>query len=157
MKIGHGYDVHKLGEGRKFIIGGVEVPYPLGFIGHSDGDVLIHAIMDSILGALGLRDIGYHFPDNDNKYKDINSMLLLEKVKVILDEKRYKVGNIDCTIIAQKPKLSPYIEEMEVNIAKILDIDVESVNVKATTEENLGFTGEGKGVSAHSVCLLLKK
>ncbi len=157
MRIGHGYDVHKLGENRDLIIGGVKVPHNLGLIGHSDADVLTHAIMDSILGALALRDIGYHFPDNDDSFKNINSLLLLEKVKELLDNKGYKIGNIDSTIIAQKPKLSPYIENMRENISNVLKISIEDINIKATTEEKLGFTGEEKGISAHSVCIIFKK
>lgn len=157
MRIGHGYDVHRLGENRKLIIGGVDIPYSLGLVGHSDGDVLTHVVIDSILGALALRDIGYHFPDNDNAYKDINSLKLLSKVKDTLDEKGYAIGNIDSTIVAQKPKLSPYIEDMRKNIANILGISIDLVNVKATTEEGLGFTGEEKGIAAHSVCIIFKK
>lgn len=157
MRIGHGYDVHRLGENRKLIIGGVDIPYSLGLIGHSDGDVLTHVVIDAILGALALRDIGYHFPDNDNAYKDINSLKLLSKVKDTLDEKGYCIGNIDSTIVAQKPKLSPYIEDMRKNIADTLGISIDLVNVKATTEEGLGFTGEEKGIAAHSVCIIFKK
>ena len=146
MRIGHGYDVHRLGENRDLIIGGVKIPHNLGLVGHSDADVLTHAIMDSILGALALRDIGYHFPDNDNSFKNINSLLLLEKVKELLDDREYKIGNIDSTIIAQKPKLSPYIEEMRENISNVLKISKEDINIKATTEEKLGFTGEFKNI-----------
>ncbi|KMT22426.1 2-C-methyl-D-erythritol 2,4-cyclodiphosphate synthase [Clostridium cylindrosporum] len=156
MRIGHGYDVHKLGENRDLIIGGVKIPHHLGLVGHSDADVLVHAIMDSILGALALRDIGYHFPDNDSSFKNINSLILLEKVKELLDSKGYKVGNIDSTIIAQKPKLSPYIETMRENISRVLGVSIDDINVKATTEEKLGFTGEEKGISAHSVCIIFK-
>ena len=157
MRIGHGYDVHRLGENRDLIIGGVKIPHNLGLVGHSDADVLTHAIMDSILGALTLRDIGYHFPDNDNSFKNINSLLLLEKVKELLDDRGYKIGNIDSTIIAQKPKISPYIEEMRENISSVLKISKEDINIKATSEEKLGFTGEEKGISAHSVCIIFKK
>ena len=157
MRIGHGYDVHRLGENRDLIIGGVKIPHNLGLVGHSDADVLTHAIMDSILGALTLRDIGYHFPDNDNSFKNINSLLLLEKVKELLDDRGYKIGNIDSTIIAQKPKISPYIEEMRENISSVLKISKDDINIKATTEEKLGFTGEEKGISAHSVCIIFKK
>lgn len=157
MRIGHGYDVHRLGENRKLIIGGVDIPYSLGLVGHSDGDVLTHVVIDAILGALALRDIGYHFPDNDNVYKDINSLKLLAKVKDTLDEKGYVIGNIDSTIVAQKPKLSQYIEDMRKNIADTLGISIDLVNVKATTEEGLGFTGEEKGIAAHSVCIIFKK
>lgn len=156
MRIGHGYDVHKLGENRALIIGGVDIPHELGLVGHSDADVLVHAIMDSILGALSLRDIGYHFPDNDKSFENINSLLLLAKVKALLDDKGYKIGNIDSTIIAQKPKLSTYIESMRKNIADVLDISIDNINVKATTEERLGFTGEEKGIASHSVCILFK-
>lgn len=157
MRIGHGYDVHKLVENRKLILGGVDIPHNLGLLGHSDGDVLTHAIMDSILGALGLRDIGYHFPDNDNSYKDINSLILLKKVKNVLDEKGYKIGNIDSTIVAQKPKLSSYIDAMIENLANTLDVDKTLINVKATTEEGLCFTGEEKGIKAYSVCIVISK
>ena len=154
LRIGHGYDVHRLAENRKLIIGGVDIPYKLGLLGHSDADVLIHAIMDSIIGALGLGDIGYHFPDTSEAYKGISSMFLLESVKGILDSKGASVVNLDATIVAQKPKLLPYIEEMRTNIANVLGIDVARVNVKATTEEKLGFTGREEGISAHSVCLI---
>ena len=157
MRIGHGYDVHRLGKNRDLIIGGVKIPHHLGLVGHSDADVLTHAIMDSILGALALRDIGYHFPDNDNSFKNINSLLLLEKVKELLDDRGYKIGNIDSTIIAQRPKISPYIEEMRENISNVLKISKDDINIKATTEEKLGFTGEEKGISAHSVCIIFKK
>ncbi|MEG0371034.1 MAG: 2-C-methyl-D-erythritol 2,4-cyclodiphosphate synthase [Clostridium sp.] len=156
MRIGHGYDVHRLGERRDLIIGGVNIKHELGLIGHSDADVLVHAIMDSLLGALSLRDIGYHFPDNDNSYKNIDSLILLSRVKEIINKKGYKIGNIDSTVIAQNPKLSPYIEEMRKNISRVLGVTIDSINVKATTEEKLGFTGEEKGISAHSVCIVLK-
>ncbi len=154
MRIGHGYDVHKLVENRKLILGGVEIPYEKGLLGHSDADVLVHAVMDSILGALALGDIGMHFPDNDENYKDANSIELLKKVCGIMSEKGYKLGNIDTTIICQEPKLAPFIEKMRDNIAKALNCDVGSVSVKATTEEKLGFTGSKEGISAHAVCLL---
>ncbi len=154
MRIGHGYDVHKLVENRKLILGGVEIPHNLGLLGHSDADVLIHAIMDSIIGALCLGDIGKIFPDNDDKYKGISSLILLERVYCIMREKGYKIGNIDCTIVAQKPKLLPYIEEMRINISETLNIPKENLNIKATTEEKLGFTGKMLGISAHSVCTI---
>ncbi|MEG2893261.1 MAG: 2-C-methyl-D-erythritol 2,4-cyclodiphosphate synthase [Clostridium sp.] len=156
LRIGHGYDVHRLGENRKLIIGGVDIPNHLGLVGHSDADVLVHAVMDSILGALCLRDIGYHFPDNDNSFKDIDSLILLQKVTDLLEEKGYVIGNIDSTIIAQRPKLSPYIDLMRENIGRVLKIDICNINVKATTEEKLGFTGSEEGISAHCVCILTK-
>lgn len=154
MRVGMGYDVHKLTEERKLIIGGVTIPYEKGLLGHSDADVLIHAVMDALLGAAGMGDIGKHFPDNDDRYKDISSLKLLKKVADLLEDKLFVVENIDATIIAQKPKMRPYIEEMEANIAASLGIDAERVNVKATTEEGLGFTGSGEGISAQAVCLL---
>ena len=157
MRIGHGYDVHRLVTGRKLIIGGVEIPYELGLLGHSDADVLLHAIMDSLLGALGLGDIGKHFPDTSDEFLGIDSMHLMTRVNRMLDDRRAKVVNIDATVIAQKPKLSPYIEKMRENIAFCLAVDKERVNVKATTEEHLGFTGREEGISAHSVCLLCIK
>ncbi|MBQ2317939.1 MAG: 2-C-methyl-D-erythritol 2,4-cyclodiphosphate synthase, partial [Lachnospiraceae bacterium] len=140
MRIGNGYDVHKLVEGRKLIIGGVEIPHELGLLGHSDADVLLHAIMDALLGAAALGDIGKHFPDTDEKYKGANSMELLAEVKRLIMEAGYVVGNVDATVIAQRPKLRPYIDEMIANVARVLDIDVSQVNIKATTEERLGFT-----------------
>lgn len=154
MRIGHGYDVHKLTEGRKLIIGGVDIPHTLGLLGHSDADVLVHAVMDALLGAIGEGDIGRHFPDSDDTYKGIDSILLLGKVYDILCQKGYKVINIDSTVIAQKPKLSPYIRQMQENIATALHINADSVNVKATTTEKLGFEGEELGISAHAVCLV---
>lgn len=154
MRIGTGYDVHRLTEGRKLIIGGVEIPYEKGLLGHSDADVLLHAIMDAILGAAALGDIGLHFPDTDERYKGADSMELLKEVSKLIDEKNMLVGNVDATIVAQAPKLRPYIDEMRTNIAKALNIDIDQVNVKATTEEKLGFTGEGLGISAQAVCLL---
>ena len=154
MRIGTGYDVHRLVEGRKLIIGGVDIPYEKGLLGHSDADVLLHAIMDAILGAAALGDIGRHFPDTDEKYKGADSMMLLKEVAKMIDKKNMLVGNIDATIIAQAPKLKPYIEEMRIKIASALNIDINQVNVKATTEEHLGFTGEGLGISAQAVCLL---
>ncbi|MCR4923060.1 MAG: 2-C-methyl-D-erythritol 2,4-cyclodiphosphate synthase [Lachnospiraceae bacterium] len=154
MRIGIGYDVHRLCQGRDLIIGGVKIPYELGLLGHSDADVLLHAISDALLGAAGLGDIGKHFPDSDERYKGISSLLLLERVGELLLEKRYVIGNIDASIIAQKPKMRPYIEEMEDNIAKALKIDKGLVNIKATTEEGLGFTGRGEGIASQAVCLL---
>ncbi len=157
MRIGHGYDVHRLTEGRKLILGGVEIPYEKGLDGHSDADVLIHAVMDALLGAAALGDIGQHFPDHDDSYLGISSMLLLQKVGEILSEHGYSVGNIDATVIAQRPKLAPYIVQMRQNMAGALGIPVEDVSVKATTEEHLGFTGSGEGIAAHAVCLIIKK
>ena len=154
MRIGHGYDVHKLVAERKLIIGGVDIPFEKGLLGHSDADVLTHAIMDALLGAAALGDIGLHFPDNDPAYKDADSIKLLEKVGDILESKLFVVDNIDATIIAQAPKMRPYIDTMRENIAKALRIPVSLVNVKATTEEGLGFTGVGEGIAAHAVCLL---
>lgn len=154
MRIGHGYDVHRLVSGRDLILGGVKIPYDLGLEGHSDADVLLHAVMDALLGAAGLRDIGYHFPDNDPKYEGANSLELLSTVgKKILDA-GYRVGNIDVTMIAQRPKLKDRIPQMEENIASALEINASQVNVKATTEEHLGFTGTGEGMACHAVCLL---
>ena len=155
MKIGIGYDVHALVENRKLILGGIDIPYEKGLLGHSDADVLVHAIMDSILGALGLGDIGKHFPDTDEEYKDISSLILLEKVYDIMTESKYKIGNIDTVIIAQSPKLAPYIEDMKLNISKILNTPVFNINIKATTTEKLGFEGRKEGISAQSVCLLI--
>ena len=154
MRIGHGYDVHRLVSGRDLILGGVKIPYALGLDGHSDADVLLHAVMDALLGAAALRDIGYHFPDTDPTYKGADSMKLLEAVGQKLTAAGYRVGNIDVTMIAQKPKLKEYIPQMTQNIARALDIPVGRVNVKATTEEKLGFTGSGEGMSCHAVCLL---
>lgn len=154
MKIGIGYDVHRLAENKKLVVGGVTIPYEKGFVAHSDGDVLIHAIIDSILGALGKRDIGTLFPDSDDKYKNIKSMTLLIRVFNIMLEEGYLIGNIDSIIIAEAPKFSPYIEEMRENIANCLDCDKRLVNVKATTEEGLGFTGKGQGIGAKAVCIL---
>lgn len=155
MRIGLGYDVHKLTEDRKFIIGGVEIPHDKGLLGHSDADVLIHAIMDSILGALALGDIGKHFPDTDEEYKGADSMKLLEHVYNLITSKGYKIGNIDSTIIAQSPKMAPYIESMRSNISKVLNTDIDNINIKATTEEGLGFTGAKQGIASQSICLLL--
>ena len=155
MRIGHGYDVHRLTEGRKLILGGVEIPYEKGLDGHSDADVLVHAVMDSMLGALALGDIGKHFPDTDPAFKGADSIELLKRVGDIISKEGYKVGNIDSTICAQKPKLAPFIDTMRENIANALGIDISQVSVKATTEEKLGFTGEGLGMSATAVCLLV--
>ena len=157
MRIGHGYDVHRLAEQRKCIIGGVEIPYEKGLLGHSDADVLLHAIMDAILGAMALGDIGKHFPDNDIKYQDADSLMLTSEVASIMSKKGYKIGNIDATVIAQAPKLSPYIIQMRENISRALNTDVENVSVKATTEEKLGFTGDGLGIAAHAVCILVRE
>ena len=155
MRIGQGYDVHRLVEGRKLIIGGVEIPYEKGLDGHSDADVLTHAIMDALLGAAALGDIGVLFPDTDDAYKGADSMVLLEKVHDAVLSEGYSVSNIDATIIAQAPKMRPYIEEMRSNIAGALEIDVDQVNVKATTEEHLGFTGREEGIAASAVCILV--
>lgn len=156
-RIGHGYDVHRLTENRKLILGGVCIPYEKGLLGHSDADVLLHAIADSLLGALALGDIGKHFPDTDPKYKDADSLKLLSHVKELIAENGYMTGNIDATILCQKPKLAPFIPAMRENIAKVLDTDISAVSVKATTEEKLGFTGSGEGIAAHCVALLVKK
>lgn len=156
FRIGHGYDVHRLTEGRKLIIGGVDIPYEKGLLGHSDADVLVHAIMDSILGALALGDIGKLFPDNDSAYKGADSIKLLEKVISIAEEKGFTVGNIDSTILCQAPKLAGYINNMRENIAKACNTDIGSISVKATTEEKLGFTGSGEGIAAHAVCIMEK-
>ena len=157
IRIGHGYDVHQLTEGRDLIIGGVNIPHHKGLLGHSDADVLLHAISDSLLGALALGDIGKHFPDTDDEYKGANSLELLACVYELVKEKGYEVGNIDATILAEAPKLAPYIPQMRLNIARALEIELDSVSVKATTEEKLGFTGEEKGIAAHAVCLVYKK
>lgn len=154
MRIGHGYDVHKFCKDRPLIIGGVTVPYEYGLLGHSDADVLLHAVCDALLGAAGKGDIGKHFPDTNDKYKGIDSKLLLKEVKNIISESGYYVVNIDVTVIAQVPKLSPYIEKMVFETAKVLDIETSAVNIKATTEEGLGFTGEKLGIAAHCVCLI---
>lgn len=156
MRVGMGYDVHKLVENRKLILGGVEIQHEKGLLGHSDADVLLHAIMDSILGALALGDIGKHFPDTDEKYKGADSMKLLEFVYNLIKEKGYAIGNLDATIIAQEPKMAPHIQTMRANIAKVLNTDIDNINVKATTEEGLGFTGNKEGISAQSICLLVK-
>ncbi len=156
MRIGMGYDVHKLVTNRDLILGGVTIPYELGLLGHSDADVLLHAIMDSLLGASALGDIGKHFPDTDPKYKGISSIALLKAVGKLLKDNNWAIQNIDSTIIAQKPKMAPHIPTMRENIANALDISLDQINVKATTEEGLGFTGEGKGISSQSICLLIK-
>ncbi|SHI53417.1 2-C-methyl-D-erythritol 2,4-cyclodiphosphate synthase [Clostridium intestinale] len=156
MRVGLGYDVHALVENRKLILGGVHIPFEKGLLGHSDADVLIHAIMDSLLGAAALGDIGRHFPDTDERYKGASSIELLKYVGKLLNEKGYIVNNIDSTIVAQKPKLSPYIPSMIDNIAEALNIAIEDLNIKATTEEGLGFTGKGEGISSHSICSIIK-
>lgn len=156
MRIGMGYDVHKLVEGRKLILGGVEIPYEKGLLGHSDADVLLHAIMDALLGAAALGDIGKHFPDTDPAYKGIYSIRLLEHVADLLEEHQFLIENIDATIIAQRPKMRPYIDTMRENIAKALKIEADQINVKATTEEGLGFTGSGEGISSQAICMLEK-
>lgn len=155
MRVGMGYDVHRLTEGRRLILGGVDIPYEKGLLGHSDADVVVHAIMDALLGAASLGDIGKHFPDTDPAYKGISSIELLRHVGTLLDEKNYVIENIDATIIAQRPKLRPYIEEMEKNVAEALQIEKDQVNIKATTEEGLGFTGAGEGISAQAICGLV--
>ncbi|MBQ8263856.1 MAG: 2-C-methyl-D-erythritol 2,4-cyclodiphosphate synthase [Oscillospiraceae bacterium] len=157
MRIGHGYDVHRLVEERKLILGGVDIPYEKGLLGHSDADVLVHALMDAMLGALALGDIGRHFPDSDPSYSGADSIELLKRVNYIINAQDYAVGNVDCTVIAQRPKLAPYIDLMRENIARALKVDVSCVSVKATTEERLGFTGEGLGIAAHAVVLLEKQ
>ena len=154
MRVGMGYDVHKLVENRKLILGGVEIPYEYGLLGHSDADVLVHAIMDALLGAAALRDIGRHFPDNDPAYEGADSIELLKKVGEMLEERMYLIENIDATVIAQKPKLLPYIDTMVKNVAEALHLEEDQVNIKATTEEGLGFTGTGEGISSQAVCSL---
>lgn len=155
FRVGHGYDVHKLVEDRKLIIGGVEIPHSKGLLGHSDADVLAHAICDALLGAVALGDIGKHFPDNDDKYKDIDSLVLLEKVCELIRNKGYEISNVDSTILAQAPKLRPYIDEMRSKLAKAMKLDIDELSVKATTEERLGFTGREEGIAAHAVVLLM--
>lgn len=157
MRVGMGYDVHRLVENRKLIMGGVEIPYEKGLLGHSDADVLVHAIMDGILGALALGDIGKHFPDTDPKYKDISSIYLLSEVYKLMDEKGYKIGNIDGTIVAQRPKMAGYIDDMRRIVAKTLNMHIDDINIKATTTEWLGFVGKEEGISSYSVCILKKK
>lgn len=156
LRIGNGYDVHKLVEGRKLILGGVEIPHTKGVLGHSDGDVLIHAIMDAMLGALALGDIGQHFPDTDMKYENIDSTILLTRVKELIAERGYRVINLDSIIVLQKPKVKPYIEAMRKRVAEVLEIDIDQVSVKATTEEKLGFTGDESGIKSYCVVLLEK-
>ena len=157
MRIGHGYDVHRFAENRDLILGGVKIPYEMGLLGHSDADVLLHAVMDALLGAAALRDIGYHFPDTDMCYKDADSRVLLRAVREKLEAAGYRVGNVDATVITQQPKLKAYIPQMMENIASDLQIEITRVNVKATTEEGLGFTGRLEGLSCHAVCLLEEK
>ena len=156
LRIGHGYDVHRFSEGRKLIIGGVDIPHKFGLLGHSDADVLLHAIMDALLGAAAMGDIGRHFPDSDEKYRGINSLELLALVKAKLTAAGYRIANVDSTVIAQAPKLAPHIEKMLVNIASVLGVEADAVNVKATTEEHLGFTGREEGIAAHAVALIEK-
>lgn len=157
MRIGHGYDVHRLVEGRRCIIGGVDIPHDMGLLGHSDADVLLHAVADALLGAAALGDIGKLFPDTDDSFKGADSMVLLREVVARLGAMGYTVGNIDCTIIAQQPKMRPHIDNMRKNIAAACGVDIDAINVKATTEEGLGFTGSGEGISAHAVALIDKK
>lgn len=157
MRVGFGYDVHRLVEERKLILGGVEIPYEKGLLGHSDADVLVHALMDAMLGAAGMGDIGRHFPDNDNQYKGISSMILLQHVTALLTQAGYTVNNVDVTVVAQRPKLAGFIPQMEQNLAQVLQVPVEDVNVKATTTEKLGFEGEGLGISAYAVCSIEKR
>jgi 2-C-methyl-D-erythritol 2,4-cyclodiphosphate synthase len=157
MRIGHGYDVHRLVEGRKLIMGGVDIPWEKGLLGHSDADVLLHAIADAVLGAIGEGDIGKHFPDTDPTYKGADSMKLLEHVMKLAENRGYSLGNLDATIIAQKPKMAPHIQAMRENIARVMNAEVDRVNVKATTEEGLGFTGSGEGISANAVVLMAAK
>lgn len=154
MRIGHGYDVHKLVEGRKLILGGVEIPHTLGLLGHSDADVLTHAVMDALLGAAGLGDIGQHFPDNDDRYLNADSLMLLKQVMKLVREAGFELENLDATIIAQKPRLMNDLPAMKQNLAKTMDVSLHQINLKATTEEHLGFTGRQEGISAHCVCLL---
>ena len=156
MRVGMGYDVHCLTEDRKLILGGVDIPYEKGLLGHSDADVLLHAIMDALLGAAALGDIGKHFPDTDPAYKGISSVELLKHVGGLLAEHGYRIGNIDATIIAQRPKMAPHIQAMRENTAKALNIDVDQINIKATTEEGLGFTGEGLGIASNAICMIEK-
>lgn len=157
MRIGHGYDVHRLIEGRKLILGGVEIPYKKGLDGHSDADVLLHAVMDALLGAAALGDIGKHFPDTDSTFAGIDSMILLQRVYDLINNRGYVLSNLDVTVIAQRPKLAAYIPAMRERIAKCLHAELDQINIKATTEEHLGFTGRGEGVSCHAVCLIDKK
>lgn len=154
MRIGHGYDVHKFAENRKCIIGGVDIPYEMGLLGHSDADVLLHAIADAILGAAAMGDIGHLFPDTDEAFKDADSLVLLEKTVAEVKKKGYRIGNIDATVIAQAPKMAPHIDKMRANIAKACECDIDCISVKATTEEGLGFTGSKQGIAAHAVCII---
>ena len=156
FKIGHGYDVHRLVPERKLMIGGVEIPYEKGLLGHSDADVLCHAVADALLGAAGMKDIGYHFPDSDQRFENVSGAFILGKVKEMISQNGYSIINIDATVVAQAPKIAQYIDEMRKNIATALALDIEAVNVKATTEEKLGFTGSGEGIAAHAVCLITK-
>lgn len=154
IRIGHGYDVHRLTKNRQLVLGGVEIPHTLGLLGHSDADVLLHALSDALLGAAALGDIGKHFPDNDPAYKDADSLMLLTKVRILLERHGYRVVNVDATILAQEPKLAPYVPSMRQNVAKALGVEISLVSVKATTEEELGFTGQRQGIAAHAVCLI---
>lgn len=156
LRVGHGYDVHRLTEGRPLILGGVPIPYERGLDGHSDADVLVHAVMDAVLGAMGLGDIGGHFPDTDESYRGIDSMLLCERVATLMTERGWLLMNVDATIIAQRPKLAPYLPQMKERIATVFSLSPDRINLKATTEERLGFTGRGEGISAHAVCLLVR-
>ena len=156
LRIGHGYDVHRLVEGRALIIGGVNIPSPIGLLGHSDADVLTHAVMDAVIGALALGDIGKHFPDTDPQYKDADSLALASHVAALMEERGYRIGNIDATVIAQAPRLAPYIDAMQDHLADVFHADRSQVNVKATTEERLGFTGAKEGIAAHAVCTIIK-
>lgn len=155
-RIGHGYDVHRLVEGRKLIIGGVEIPWEKGLLGHSDADVLLHAVSDALLGAAALGDIGCLFPDNDDRFEGADSLVLLAETVKYIGERGFSVGNIDCTVVAQKPKMRPYIDEMRANIAHACGVKIENVSVKATTEEGMGFTGSGEGIAAHAVCIVIE-
>lgn len=157
FRVGHGYDVHRLVENRPLVLGGITIPYEKGLLGHSDADVLTHAIMDALLGAAALRDIGFHFPDTDPAYKGVSSLILAAHVAELLDNHGFAIGNVDATLIAQRPKIAPYIEQMRAALAQALSIDIEQINVKATTEEHLGFTGDGSGMSAHAVCIIVPK
>ena len=157
MRVGHGYDVHRLVEGRKLILGGVEIPWEKGLLGHSDADVLLHALMDAILGAAALGDIGQHFPDSDERYAGADSLQLLTEVARLLNEAGYRLVNADCTILAQRPKLMPHLPQMRANIARALEADLDAISVKATTEEGLGFTGDGSGIAAHAVVLIERR
>lgn len=156
VRVGLGFDVHQLREGRKFILGGVDIPHPKGIYGHSDADVLIHAIMDALLGAAGLRDIGYYFPDTQAELKGISSMLLLEKVALLIKEQGYSIGNIDCTVILQQPKIAPHVEKMKENICQVLELEATDLSLKATTNEKMGYIGEEQGIEAFAVALLYK-